>query len=698
MGTVMYDPKTDERWQNPVIDEEKMMKRTLSDGREIDFKYVHVKFEGTNLKCVVCLPQADVYEGRFQHYLSPFPGPDEEVASIARTGYSDKLASAFEAGAYFVESNMASEFQFGAAADSTLTWKSSAAAAEYSRVVAMEYYGTDKRPYGYVYGGSGGGYKTMSCIENCTAWDGACPFVIGSPMSLPNTITMHVQGMRVLRNVFEKIVDDLDAGGSGDPYAGLTKFESDMLLELTRMGFPPQAWYLEAWGIRDAGSFPVLAPGVKTADPTYFTDFWTVPGYAGADSESSSVADRFVLDGKVVEVQLPGQEEEKSAIGLNGVDDAWKKQLVSGNGAWIRIDTCPEKDVKDLYIEGTDITFTSGSSVGKKLGLDTIIKTDDGGCILVIGMSFGSDDPATALAELKAGDGVHIDNSDYVAMQSYYRHQVPADTSFHAWDQFRKEDGTPAIPQRAFCMGPGFTGTGMPQDGNIQGKVINIQALMDESTCPWCGDWYRNKIIETKGSDKDHRIYYMQRCMHGDTDSRNNYMVVEYLGALRQALIDVAAWVEKGIEPTPSTSYRMDENNQVVLNPDMKERFGYQADVLLTANGAKKAVVKAGEEVTLEVKVILPVNAGDVTSIRLQPITNKNPHFEMAIADMYPYDLEIEHLEEDGLKCGKASMKFTYDQPGEYFAAVRIQTNREGKIGEIYTQVLNLDRARIVVE
>ena len=29
-----------------------------------------------------------------------------------------------------------------------------------------------------------------------------------------------------------------------------------------------------------------------------------------------------------------------------------------------------------------------------------------------------------------------MDNSDYIAIQSYYRHQVPADLSFHAWDQF----------------------------------------------------------------------------------------------------------------------------------------------------------------------------------------------------------------------------------------------------------------------
>ena len=56
----------------------------------------------------------------------------------------------------------------------------------------------------------------MACIENTNAWDGAAPYVIGSPVSLPNTITMHAQGQRCLRRVFGKIVDALDAGGSGD--------------------------------------------------------------------------------------------------------------------------------------------------------------------------------------------------------------------------------------------------------------------------------------------------------------------------------------------------------------------------------------------------------------------------------------------------------------------------------------------------
>lgn len=48
-----------------------------------------------------------------------------------------------------------------------------------------------------------------------------------------DTITLHVQGMRTLRHAFPKIIDALDADGSGDMYEGLTEDEKKMLREVT---------------------------------------------------------------------------------------------------------------------------------------------------------------------------------------------------------------------------------------------------------------------------------------------------------------------------------------------------------------------------------------------------------------------------------------------------------------------------------
>ena len=178
--------------------------------------------------------------------------------------------------------------------------------------------------------------------------------MIGSPYSLPNTITLHVQGMRTLRHAMGKIVDALDAGGSGDMYEGLTEDEAGMLREITLMGFPPQAWFMEAAGRWDDGSLPVLMPGIRQHDPQYFKDFWEKPGYLGTEPGSNALRDRLQFKTKVVGVHLPGeaaaeQSQDSSAeTYTNGVDTAWKKALVDGGGAWIEVEQVPRGE--DLYL------------------------------------------------------------------------------------------------------------------------------------------------------------------------------------------------------------------------------------------------------------------------------------------------------------------------------------------------------------
>ena len=152
----IYDAKKDPRYQKPYIDVDEMRERELCDGRKLPFRYVHGGFQDTNAKFVFCMPVKENYKGRFFQYMCPFPGPDEEVASLARSGEDDTIAFCLANGAYFIETNMESASAFGGHPHPHLIWKSSAAAAEYSRQVAMEYYGCD-RPYGYVFGGSGGG-------------------------------------------------------------------------------------------------------------------------------------------------------------------------------------------------------------------------------------------------------------------------------------------------------------------------------------------------------------------------------------------------------------------------------------------------------------------------------------------------------------------------------------------------------------
>lgn len=684
MEKTIYHALEDPAWRQPVLDLEEQRERQLPDGRKLPYLFVHGRFEGIGVKFAFSFPEKGAFQGRFYQYLSPFPGPEEELASQVKAGEEDVIAFCLLHGAYFVESNMGAGAQFGPMTDPTLVWKASAAVAEFSRRKAMELYGCG-RPYGYVFGGSGGGYKTMACIENTDAWDGAAPYVIGSPVSLPNTITLRAQGQRVLRRAFRKIVDNVDAGGSGNPCDGLNDEEAAMLREIMAMGFDPRIWYCEANGHINDGSLPVLMPLVKQSDPGYFADFWTVPGYEGADPANSACRDRLQFRGKVRSVHVPGAAVDAGEIDdRNGVDTAWQKMLASGAGAWIELESVPQGE--DLYLQGVTISPVTGPAAGKQMLLDRI----EGNCLL-IGMCYGMDDLGEVLSRIRPGDELTLDNSDYIAVQHYYRHQVPEDESFHAWDQFRGK----GIPQRKSVLGYVLNGTGTVQDGNIQAKTMVVQALMDESTCPWCGDWYREKVSRAKGSEEDFRLYTMDRCMHGDVASMENNMVTHYLGAHRQVLLDLAAWVEQGVEPLPSSVYAY-ENGQIVPPATAGERKGIQPVVELTANGSACARVKVGETVHFRAMAQVPAGAGTVTALDFGFADNRDLPGGMD-AD-YPVRGTVERREENGITTAFSVAEYRYDKPGTYFAAVRVKAQRSGNPTDPFTQVRNLARAKIIVE
>ncbi|MDF1516066.1 MAG: hypothetical protein P1S60_19815, partial [Anaerolineae bacterium] len=253
----------------------------------VQHRYVHGGFTGTNTRFSFYFPPEAQYEGRFFQYITPVP--DNETLSQGASGEEDKIGFAIASGAYFIETNGGGS---GATAgsppqsDPTVTaYRANAAAAIYSRAVAVAMYGGG-RPYGYAFGGSGGAYRTIGGMENTEGvWDGAVPYVAGSPMAIPNVFSVRMHAMRILQGKFPQIVDALEPGGSGDMYAGLNAEEQQALREVTRMGFPPKSWF----GYKTIGvqAFPVLYQTMLMIDPQYFEDFWIVPGYLGADSPES---------------------------------------------------------------------------------------------------------------------------------------------------------------------------------------------------------------------------------------------------------------------------------------------------------------------------------------------------------------------------------------------------------------------------
>jgi hypothetical protein len=234
-------PAPDELFKDPYVD--------VDEWRDapVRHRYVHGGFKGTETRFSIYLPPKDQYQGRFFQHITPVPD-DEHLAQKVAPGEYNKIGFAIASGAYFLETNGGGHLDLGKAAaarpDPTITaYRANAASAQYSRVVAIQMYG-GKRPFGYAYGGSGGAYRTVGSFENTIGvWDGVVPYVLGSTMAIPNMFTVRIRAMRILKDKFPQILDAVEPGGSGDPYAGLTDEEAGALREVTRMGFPMPSWF-----------------------------------------------------------------------------------------------------------------------------------------------------------------------------------------------------------------------------------------------------------------------------------------------------------------------------------------------------------------------------------------------------------------------------------------------------------------------
>lgn len=638
-------------------------------------RYVHGGFANTETRFSLYFPPAEQYDGRFFQHITPIP--DSEHLAQSAIGEQDKISFAIASGAYFLETNGGGETgRPGSDIDPTIAaYRANAAAAEYSRIVAGDMYG-QHRTYGYAYGGSGGGYRTIGGAENTTGvWDGCVPYVIGSPMAIPNMFTVRMHAQRVLRHRLDDIVDAVEPGGSGDMYAGLDEEERAALLEVTRMGFPPRSWF--GHSTMGMHAFPVLYQGLRMADPTYFDDFWTEPGYLGHAAPASLMRDRVQLPCTVAATMTA---DDAVAAGLaigyqpgqprGGVDLSWRgAESHAMAPVAVRLSGAPGSD-----IDGADLVVTSGASAGARLPVVSV--RDD---VAV----FGPADPEV-LMRLQPGDAVDLDNTGFLAAQTYHRHQVPPD-DFAVWDQFRAADGTPLYPQRPLLLGPLFAAAaaGTVQTGKFSGKMIVVASLLDREALPWQADWYRTKVRHHLGdaTDDHFRLWYVDNALHGDDEIQEHPThTISYLGILHRALRDLSQWVEKDVAPPPTTTYDV-VDGQVLVPPDATDRGGVQPVVSVTANGVSHADVAVGEAVTLHASAATPAGGGRI--VRLEWDFDGSGTFT-AGPTAATADVEIDE-------------RRTFDSPGTHFVTVRAVAQRDADMSTPYAQLQNLARVRISV-
>lgn len=631
----------------PYVDVDKQ--RTVKDpetGVKVSVRYVHGGFEGSPVKFAYYFPAADKYQGRFYQWTYPITIPD-----FPKNGAPPGVvAFGIRNGAAVVWSNNAG----GVAASPTLGgYRANAAAAKFSKTISAQVYGSDAATRGYVFGGSGGAYQTLAAAENTDGvWAGSVPMVPGVPNAIPSFMSVQVLALRTLGSKMADVADAMDAGGSGDPYATLTPEEKAVLREATLMGHPLRGWW--QWKTLRGGAFGLVAPAVTGVDASYSDDFFTQAGYEGLDPAVQ--AQRVQFDTTITRVK--GDPPTAVTLAAAPTGSIPYVDLVVNPG------TDQEQTIQLVTVKGKQVTLPA--DVDPKL--------------------------TTGLTK---GAKVQIDNSLYLALQYYQRHQVPT-PDMYGWNQYRDAAGNPTEPQRAMLVGEVLSDVfGGKATGNFNGKMIMLSSVMDVQAYAWSADWYSKQAAIEKGAalSDDFRLWYMDNADHTPpVNAAGAAHIVSYSGEMEQALLDLDAWVTNGTPPPASSSYSVNADNQVELAATADARLGVQPVVSLGVTSgttcdadatAVKASVAAGKPVTFNMKAVAPPGAGKIVKIE----------WDYDSTGKFPKSKALPGKSTSVAAC----TTYKYAKAGTHFAVVRVTLQRDGNGKAPFQRIQNLARVRVVV-
>jgi hypothetical protein len=400
-------------------------------------------------------------------------------------------------------------------------------------------------------------------------------------------------------------------------------------------------------------------------DPTYLDDFWSKPGYLGTDPTSSVRAARVQHEATVVEV-------------------------ISGPRTQFRLSSVPTGD-----LTGADVIIITGAAEGKTVSLGRVDSDGKGHIGLVIETVDDTIDVTAdpvVVGSIQAGDEVRIDNSRFLALQTYHRHQFPpANPDFaypDVYDYFRNPDGTPKYPQRAVDIGAAGTlgATGQIPTGRFNGKMIVVECMHDGDALPWQADWYRKKVEDVEGPrvDEKYRLWYVDNANHTDpTTETLETHAVAYSGTVQYALRELSAWVEQSIAPPPTSEYVV-RDGQVLVPASAGERKGIQPVVHLEVNRGERADVAPGDVVNFVAQIEVPPAPGRVISAK----------WDFEGKGLYPDAAELDDSSSDVVH---ATATHVFTKPGTYFPTLRVASQRERNPGTPFARSLNIGRVRVVV-
>jgi hypothetical protein len=656
-------------------------------------RHVHGGFEGTDTRFTFYFPAVEEYHGRMYQPLEGANAGHEDSFGNEHGNLLGGLDMIIRLGGYMVESNMGhiGDVPDPKAGDDPTIYGFRAAAetGRFSKFLAAQVYGQPPG-YSYVWGGSGGARRSPLCLQYAPdVWDAAMPFM-GDAMVGEHGDFSRLEGgggnfaamFNVQRLLGPKILDVVDAmqpGGSGDPYAGLDTFQREELANLYRLGYPRGDEWVISQPSGTIWLWCSMADRMQQDDPGYFEAFWSKPGYVGHDqpqlvqgdvvNRKATISRVFTAQDFIDDPKFQSPEYRRlrpSALMLAGT---------RGFDLPIAI----EIDGIEGYKLGMGVRVSNGKAAGRQL----YCMYHAGDVLLCDGAGEASN---LRFTDVLAGDEVHLDNRAFLAYCYHYRHHV---NDFEEW-KFLELDGVPIYPQHPLPTMSPFMG--VRYSGQYEGKLMWIHHTHDASLWPPQGLGYRRAVEHAQGPDalgKKFCLRWTENAEHVPAEfvppqpnRATNTTLIDYRPVIEQCLADLAEWVEQGVEPQGTNFAYAD--GYISLPPTAADRGGIQPVVQATANGTSRAEVKVGETVTLEVHAEVPAGAGTVVAAA----------WDFDGSGTYPFT----HPEIDGSSADvTVHTTHSWDRPGTYFATALVHSRRDGDTKATNRRLPNLASARVVV-
>ncbi|MDE2442226.1 MAG: hypothetical protein KGP14_14505, partial [Betaproteobacteria bacterium] len=553
-----------------------------------------------------------------------------------------------------------------------------AAATKVAKAYARRLYRDSGKIFSYFWGCSGGGIVSMAAAENTVGvWDGVQPQCMG-PTGIATFHSFHWQAhytMAIPQAKRDAIAAAAVPGGTGDIYAGLNDEEKSVLNEFISAGYP-----LPIIGNHFKNLVPLVDPiDIRLADPTYEEDFWTKPGYAGANPPNYLKA--ALIDGYATVTGIT-----RDAAGVPTAvqfDPATVPKLGVTGDSYLEF-FLYSPDGKTRTVDPERVTGEPGDNLRRfglmgKLDTATGLMTLGGTTKNVFGNVLQIRNSKMLLDALQVGSKVRINNRFILAMYYYPRYSNIA--GMRSYDQYRNADGSAKYPQRQdlrVLLGPNYrTMGGRNETGAIKTKVMIIEGRSDNLSWPLFNVSYAEQIQRTLGKSKANSM--MRFYLH---DNGRHAVGGGEPGIFQQSMQDMMAWVEKGKAPPPSTTYTI-RNGQVIPPDNAAERHGLQPVMNLTANGVARATVGVGQPVTLAAKLEMPPKTGMIVQYSWTIAGTADP---MTVVQT-PVPLV------------NVNRTVSFDKPGTYVVRLTVNGQRDGLVDPANQTLLNnFQEVRVVVQ